>query len=143
MPNNNCKEEKEKYAEARERVRDLSERFNDLLLRLDTLIEKHKRLIKNAQKSLGAQVVAYIVTLPFDRVGVMGELLQRHFGNIISDRLLQTANSFMRQVGAVKQETQYVRDQRDMVFAQLERAAKELENAKKRLAKCKKNKEER
>lgn len=135
----NCNEEREKYEELQEKVKELSERFNDLLLRLQELIDEGKRLVANAQKSLGGQVVSYILTLPFERLGVLSELLHRYFGNIISNELLQGADSFMRQFWAMKQKAQYVKDQRDIVFAQLERAAQEIEEAKKKLEECEKS----
>lgn len=140
LPLNNCKEEKEKYIEAQKRVKDLTERFHDLLLQLNELREKNNALIKDAQKSLGVRVVAYILTLPFDRLGFLGDLLQRYFDNIISNELIEAAENFMEQVWAIKQKIQYTRDQRDIVLSQLERTAKELEDAKKRLEECEKNK---
>ncbi len=135
-PTHSCDEEREKYEELQKRVKDFSEKFNDLLLQLDKLEQENNRLILSAQKSLGAQIVAYILTLPFEKFDVLSEFLQRYFGNIISDRLLDAADDFMRQVWAIKQKVQYVRDQRDMAFIQLQRAAKDLEKVKERLKKC-------
>lgn len=137
----NCDEEREKYEELQEKVKELSERFNDLLLKLNELREEHNRLIENARKALGAQIVSYILTLPFERLGFLSELLRRYFGNIINNELLQAADNFMQQVWAIKQKIQYLKDQRDIVFAQLERAAKELEKAKKKLEECESNEE--
>ena len=135
----NCDEEREKYEELQKRVQKLSERFNDLLLRLQVLIDEGKKLIANAQKNLGAQVVAYILTLPFERPGALSELLREYFGNIISNEFLKAADSFMGEFWAVKQKAQHVKDQRDMVFVQLERAEKELRVAKKGLEECEKH----
>ncbi len=118
-------------------------RLNDLLLQLDKLKTENNSLIQNARKSLGAQIVAQILTVPFEGIGTLGELLQRYFGNIISNELLQAADNFMRRVWAVKKEAQYITDQLNIVLAQLEKAAKELENAKERLEECEKNKEPR
>lgn len=137
----NCDEEREKYEELQEKVKELSKRFNDLLLKLNELREEHNRLIENARKALGAQIVSYILTLPFERLGFLSELLRRYFGNIINSELLQAADNFMQQVWAIKQKIQYLKDQRDIVFAQLERAAKELEEAKKKLEECESNEE--
>lgn len=139
VPDSPCDKEREKYEELQQKVKELSERFNDLLLRLQELIDEGKRLVANAQKSLGGEVVSYILTLPFERLGVLSELLRRYFGNIINNELLQAADNFMKQFWAVKQRAQYVKDQRDIVFARLERAAKELEEAKKRLEECEKS----
>lgn len=137
-----CDEEKEKYEELQKRVKELSEKFNDLLLQLDKLEQENNKLIMSAQKSLGAQIVAYILTLPFEKFDVLNELLQRYFGNIISNRLLQAAENFMKQVWEIKQKAQYIRDQMGITFIQLQRAAKDLEKSKERLEKCEKDKEE-
>lgn len=126
-----CDEEREKYEELQHQVRELTERFNSLLLRLDKLKEENNRLIQSAQKSLGARLVTYILTLPFDRLGVLGDLLQRYFDSVISSELIQGADNFMRQVWAVKQKAQYVLDQIAITRAMLEIEAKELEEAKK------------
>ena len=139
----NCDEERERYEELHEKVKELSERFNDLLLRLQELIDENNKLVANAQKSLGARVVTYILTLPFDRLGILGDLLQRYFESIISNELIEGAKNFMQQLWAVRQKVQYVRDQRDIVFSQLKRAAQELKDAEERLKECEENKEKR
>jgi len=135
----NCDKEKVRVEELEKQVKDLSKRFNDLLLRLNDLREEHNQLIKNAQRALGAQIANYILTLPFERLGFLSELLRRYFGNIISNELLEAADSFMREIWAIKQKIQYLKDQRDIVFVQLQRAAKKLEEAQKNLEQCKKN----
>lgn len=137
---NNCDEERGKYEEARKQVKGLSEKFNDLLLHLKELIDEGKELVANAQKSLGSQAIAYILTLPLEQLGVLSELLREYFGNIISDELLKAADSFMKEFWAVKQKAEYIKGQRDIVLAQLERASKEMEEAKKRLEECEKGK---
>jgi hypothetical protein len=91
---NNCDEERKQYEELHGRVKELSEKFNDLLLRLDKLKEENNRLIQSAQKSLGAQIVAYILTLPLEKFDALSELLQRYFGNIISNKLMQAHKRF-------------------------------------------------
>lgn len=138
----NCDNEKRRKDEAQQKVKELSERLNDLLLRLDKLIEQNNQLVANAQKSLGVRIVSYILTLPFDRLGFLGELLQRYFESIISAELIDAAENFMRQLWATKQKAQHVRDQIQIVFSQLEHAAKELEGAEKRLEECQKNAKE-
>src|SRR5690606_15701787 len=135
-----CDEEREKYEELQHKIRELTEIFNSLLLRLDKLKEENNRLIQSAQKSLGARLVTYILTLPFDRLGVVGDLLQRYFESVISSELIQGADNFMRQVCAVKQKAQYALDQIAITRAMLEIAAKELEESKKRLEDCEKRK---
>ncbi len=45
----------------------------------------------------------------------------------------------MQQVWAIKQKIQYFKNQRNIVFAQLEREAQELEDAQKILEECEKN----
>ena len=139
IPKNSCDEERKTYEEAKKRVKNLSKKFNDLLLRLDELKEEHNKLLENTRKSLGAQAVAYILTLPFDRIGHLTELLRRYFGNIISNKLLEAATNFMRQVLSVKQRIQYTKDQIALVLAQLEKAAEELEQTKKKLEECEDN----
>jgi hypothetical protein len=135
----NCDKEFDKYEEAEKKVKELTKKFNDLLLRLQELIDENNRLLENAKKSLGVQVVAYILTLPFDRIGILSELLRRYFGNIISSELLEAADHFVRQMWAIKQEVEYTKGQAGIVFAQLETAAKELEETRKKLDSCRKH----
>ena len=135
-----CDEEREKYEELQHQVRELTERFNSLLLYLQKLVDEGKGLVLSAQKSLGVQTVSYILTLPFERLDVLSELLRRYFGNIISNESLKAAEHFMKQFWAVKQKAQHVKDQRDIVLAQLEQTAKKLEETKKRLEECEKSK---
>ncbi|MFP4097878.1 MAG: phage minor head protein [Alphaproteobacteria bacterium] len=104
----NCDKEKARVTELEKQVKDLTERFNDLLLRLQELIDEGNALIASAQKSLGARIVTFILTLPFDRLGFLGELLQRYFENIISSELIEGAENFMRDYWAVKQKAQYI-----------------------------------
>ncbi len=132
----NCDKEKDRVTELEKQVKELSERFNDLLLHLQELIDEGNALIASAQKNLGARIVTFILTLPFDRLGFLGDLLQRYFENIISSELIKGAENFMRDYWVVKQKAQYIRDQRDIVFAQLQRAAKELKEAQEKLKKC-------
>lgn len=135
----NCAQEKKKYEEIQKRVKDLTEKLHDLLLQLNELREKNNALIKDAQKSLGVRAVAHILTLPLDKLGFLGDLLQRYFDNIISDELIEAAENFMEHVWAVKQKIQYTKDQRDITLSQLERAAKELEETKERWGNCEKS----
>ncbi|MEZ5918639.1 MAG: peptidoglycan-binding protein [Alphaproteobacteria bacterium] len=132
-----CDEEREKYEELQHKVRALTERFHDLLLQLNELRQEHNSLLESTKKALGAQIVSYILTLPFERLDALNELLRRYFGNIINNRLLEVADSFMQQLWGIKQKIQYFKDQRNLVLAQLERATKELEEAKKKLEECK------
>ncbi|MAF97319.1 MAG: hypothetical protein CMH26_01630 [Micavibrio sp.] len=85
---------------------------------------------------MGARIVTFILTLPFDRLGFLGELLQRYFEGIISNELIGNAEDFMRQYWIVKQKAEYIMGQRDIVFAQLQRAAEELEEAEQRFKEC-------
>ncbi len=137
----NCAEERQAVAVAEKDVKDLSLKFNDLLLKLDQLGQENNSLIKDAQIALGFEIVAYILTLPFDRLGVLSELLRRYFGNMISNELLQGADRFMRQVWAVKQKALYFKDQRNIVLIRLEQAAKELKEVKQRLEECENEKQ--
>lgn len=86
-----------------------------MLLRLNELREEHNNLVQNAQKSLGLRIVVYILTLPFDRLGTLGNLLQRYFDNMISDELIEGAENFMSQIWAVKQKIRYTQDQTSVV----------------------------
>ncbi len=137
--NRNCREEIEAYIEAEKRVEYLSEKINDLLLRLEELRNENNSIVKKAQKNIGSQIVAFILTLPFDRIGVLGELLRKYFGNVISNELLQAADEFMRRLQVVKEKIQYTKDQITMTFALLERSAEELETSKTNLEECKRN----
>lgn len=138
-PKADCDKVRRKFVEAQNRVKDLSEKFNDLLLRLDKLVEENNQLIKNTQKSLGVTLVAYLLTLPFDKLGVLGDLLQRYFQSIISKELIEAAKKFMQQLWATKQKIQYTKDQTAIVFIQLENASKELEKIKENLKACEEN----
>lgn len=110
--------------------------MNDLLLQTNELRENNNELIRNARISLGARIVTYILGLPFDRLGVLGDLLQRYFDNVISKELINGAKNFMQRVWAVRQKIQYMMDQIVVVRIALERAAKELEIARKELEEC-------
>lgn len=134
-----CEEEKNEVEELQKTVKDLSRRLNDQLLKLKKLFEENNQLLKNAREALGSQVVAYILTLPFNRLELLSELLRRYFANIISSEFLEAADHFMRQFWAGKQKVKNTRDQRDIVLAQLERAAQKLKEAKERLEKCEKS----
>lgn len=137
----NCEKERQAVTDAQKDVKELSRKFNDLLLELDRLERENNELIKNAQIALGAEIVAYILTLPFSKLGTLNELLRRYFGNMISNELLQGADRFMRQIWAVKEKAKYILDQIAIARSMLENAAKKLENSKRKLEECKKNEE--
>lgn len=139
VPDSPCDKEREKYEELQQKVKELSERFNNLLLQLNEFREKNNALIRNARKSLGTRIVTYILTLPLEKLGILGDLLQRYFDSTISSELIKSADNFMRQVWAVRQKTQYLQDQISIVRSMLEKAAKELETAKEKLEECKEN----
>lgn len=132
---------RERFEELQAEVKDLSEKFNDLLIRLQKLVDEINSLVAAGQMSMGSQVIAFLLTLPLKRVDDLFQLLQRYFGMNVSDELLQGADSFLRQYWAARQEARYVRDQRDIVFAQLIRKAKELDETQNRLKDCEEKRE--
>lgn len=132
----NCDKENARVEELEKQVKELSKRFNDLLLQLNELREKHNQLLANARRALGAQIVSFLLTIPFERLGFLSELLRRYFGNIINEQLLEAADNFMQQIWPIRRKIEYIQGQRDIVFAQLQRAAQELEDAQDRLQKC-------
>jgi septal ring factor EnvC (AmiA/AmiB activator) len=135
-PKNDCDELRKKLKEAQKRVKDLSNKLNNLLLHLDKLIKKNDELVKNAQKSLGTRIVAHMLTLPFNRLGILGDLLQQYFEGIISTELIKSAENFMQELWVIKQEIENTKDQISIVFAELEKAAKDIEKEKERLKEC-------
>jgi hypothetical protein len=60
--------EKRDFIKAQRKVKELSEKLNDLLLGLDKLREENNQLIKNIQKNLGVRLIAYLLSLPFDKI---------------------------------------------------------------------------
>ena len=131
----NCDEERA-YEAAKQRVKELSERLNDLLLKIYSLREKHRSLIEDASVTLGAQIVAYLLTAPIERAGLLVDMLQRYFGGTISDKLLRQADLFVRQAAAVTKKMKNGINQYKVVRSMLDKAAQELENALERLEAC-------
>ena len=126
-PEKNCDEEERAYESAKQRVKELSERLNDLLLKIYSLREKHRSLIEDASVTLGAQIVAYLLTAPIERAGLLVDMLQRYFGGTISDKLLRQADLFVRQAAAVKEKNENGINQYKVVRSMLDKAAQELE----------------
>lgn len=134
-----CAAEKEDFEKKHEKVKTLSNKLNDLLLQLQAQIEAHNTLVQNARKVLGGRAVAFIIGLPLNRLGILGELLQRFFENAISDKLIETAKIFMQQQSAARQKIQYTREQFALIFSELEKAGSDLELARKILEACERN----
>jgi hypothetical protein len=133
-----CEQKKQDVLVAQKEVKEQTDILHDLLIKLDKLIEENNQLVKNAMVSLGARAVSHILTLPFERMGAIGEVLHRYFEGVLSNELVKSAENFMSNVWLIKDKVKYVSDQVRITQIRLSRAAYELEKTKEGLGRCKK-----
>lgn len=137
----NCDKARKDFNDAQEKVKALSDQLNDLLLKIDALKDEANSLLQKARISIGTQAVSQLLSFPLDRIGFIGEAIREYFGNVFNNASMEAADKFMQEYHAVREKIKYYKNQYDIVFAQLQKAAKELELAKKKLEECEGTKE--
>ncbi len=107
-----------------------------MLLRLHETRKEYSALVGNARRSLGGRIVTYILSLPFNKLGFLGNLLQRYFDNFISNELIEGAKNFMRQAHIKREEIEKIQKQVYASFLKLEKENKTLKELEDKLNEC-------
>ncbi len=132
----NCVKQKKAYQAAQKSLNDLEIRKEKLLEELRELREKLKEIGERMTQALGANIAAFVITIPLDRLGFLAEILRRYFGSIISNELLKNASRLAKERGALIQKAEYKMDQLKTVIEELKRTIQKVEAAKQALEEC-------
>jgi hypothetical protein len=108
-----------------------------IIIELDRLIDKNNDIIKEMQKTLGRQIAAIVIGIPIEKLGALGDILQRLLGYTARDKILEEADVLSKELLANKKIINYKKGQFKLLSGEISIAENKIKIIEEELNECK------